>query len=328
MKYHGYSGKGSSNPFHPTATPGQKAKTYILEPHQGKEKAYVAALQAAGYRSHIGDRLRAVFALYNMDAGHRSVTLDRFHKRGIPVFIYPHAARPMVVWDGVHPVWPHAKCNFVTGPGHVEVMQRFDYPIPMEVTGWTYCEQRPFEPVKEPKKILFGPIHPSARGWIADIDRELNQKTFARLLEYCQESGAQLTVRHIKEINYSGLKKVPGVTYIQGVPNQTITEIDAADVVIGHQTFAYLSVARGKPTLMMGEDIPPRTIYHGTLSYVVNWEKYADLLMFPLDILQGETAEQIAKACKRNAKVTAWRNRFIGEPFDGAVFVQKLESYL
>ena len=188
MKFHGYS-KSGNNPFQPTASgqTGRRSRSdhiFVYTVHQGKERAYVKALQAAGYKAQTIERMHARFALFDLDTNRRSQVLDRLHARNIPVFIYPHAARPMVQWDGLHPVWPHTRCTFVIAPGHIEVMQRFGYPIPMEVVGWTYCEIKPFEPVKEVHKILFGPIHPSATGWIADVDRDLNQRTFKHLVEY------------------------------------------------------------------------------------------------------------------------------------------------
>ena len=42
----------------------------------------------------------------------------------------------------------------------------------------------------------------------------------------------------------------------------------------------------------------------------------------------ADTSDVVDKACKRNASVTAWRKKFIGEPFAPAKFVEKLESYL
>lgn len=307
---------------------GLPSQVFQYTVHQGKQQAYVDALQAAGYKGGTMEKIHARFALFDMDVGERREILERLHQRGIPIFIYPHAARPMVPWDGIHEIWPHVKCNFTIGPGHVEVMQRFDYPIPLEACGWTFCEIRPFAPVKAVRSVLFGPIHPSNQGWVADVDMDLNKRTFARLLGYCQESGAQLTVRHIKKLQLSGLTYVEGVKYVEGCPDQTITEIDQADVVVGHQTFAFLAVSRGKPTLMMGEDIPPRTVLHGQVAYVKNWDKYADLLMYPLDILAGPAGGMIEKACLRNVKVEAWRRRFIGEQFQPECFVKKLESYL
>lgn len=305
-----------------------KTHAYFCSPHQNKERAYVAALAEAGYHACPHARQRLAFALYDLDVRHRIPALEELRRRGVPVFIYPHSARPMVQWDGMHPVWPHSRAAFVIAEGHREIMGRFGYPIPIEVSGWTFCEIRPFEAVEQPGKVLFGPIHPSASGWMADIDIHLNRQAFVRLLAYCRDKGARLTVRHIKKLELCGLERTPGVDYVLGLPNLSTREIDKADVVIGHQTFAYLAVARGKPTLMMGEYIPPRTVVNGKCAYVKSWEKYADLLAFPLDILLGDAAETIARACRPDAEVNAWRERFIGQPFEPKVFVERLESYL
>lgn len=304
-------------------------KYFMLRSHQGKERAYVDALRHAGYVASINDRRAGVkFALYDMDGGKRTDKLEQYHRRGLPIFLYPHAARPQIIWDGIWDVWPNSKCNFVPGPGHKEVMERYGYPLPIEVCGWTYCETKPFQPVGQPKRILFGPIHPSVSGWICDEDKEANQRTFKVLLAYCREIGASLTVRHIQSLERNGLQRVAGVTYVLGKPDLAIREIDMADVVVGHQTFAYLSVARGKPTLMMREDLPPHTVSHGQTVYAASWEKYADIMAYPLDILAGTPADVIRQACQGDPAAAAWRERFIGVPWEPKKFVEKLESYL
>jgi hypothetical protein len=303
-------------------------KYFLYRGHQGKERAYIQALNNAGYRASVQPQMRAKFAIYDMDGGMRAPNLERYHRRGLPVFLYPHAARPQIIWDGIWEVWPHTACNFVPGPGHKEVMERYGYPIPIEVTGWTYCDILPFEPIEKPIKILFGPIHPGGNGWICDEDKDANQRTQKLLIEYCHETGTHLTIRHIRDIRNNGLEKVAGVTYIQGRPDLTIKEIDEADLVIGHQTFAYLAIARGKPTLMMREDLPPHTVWHGQTVWAKSWEKYADIMMYPLDILAGDIAEMIRLACEGTEGTIAWRNRFLSTPFDPKKFVERLESYL
>jgi hypothetical protein len=240
----------------------------------------------------------------------------------------------MVQWDGMYDPFPHTRCSFVIGPGHAEVMRRFGYQIPTEVTGWTMCKLIPFEPVKEVRTILFGPIHPNSNGYLSDLDGGFNQDTLRRLYEYSKASGARLVVRHVRALEKNLIPRLPGVEYIQASPDGSIVEIDNADLVVGHQTFGYLAVARGKPVLMMGEYAPPRSGgSDADLRFVKSWEKYADYLMYPLDVLSGpatveNTADLITQATRRNTKVTAWRDKFIGEQFYSDDFVAKLESYL
>lgn len=314
-KHHGY----NKNP----------KNSFVYRGHQGKEQAYIQALRKHGYRPTMQDHKYGIkFVLYDMDGSFRQSKLERYHRRNIPIFLYPHAARPQIIWDGIWEVWPFTKCNFVPGPGHKEVMERYGYPLPIEVTGWTYCDILPFKPVKEPKNILFGPIHPAVNGWLCNEDRDANQRTFGKLFKYCRESGAHLTVRYIRDLERNGLNKISGVTYVQGRANLSFEEIDQVDVVVGHQTFAYLAIARGKPTLMMREDLPPHTVWHGQTVWVKSWDKYADIMMYPLDILAGDTAELINKACQGSNEAAAWKERFISIQFDPNKFVEKLESYL
>ena len=302
---------------------------FFYRGHQGKEQAYVNALRKAGYRPCVNQRTSGVkLVLYDMDGGKRTPQLDLFHKHKIPVFLYPHAARPQIIWDGIWDIWPHTKCSFVPGPGHKEVMERYGYSLPIEVTGWTYCEMLPFKPVVTPKNVLFGPIHPSVSGWICDEDKDANARTFKILYNYCRQIGAKLTVRHIQSIEKNGLQRMAGVEYIQGRPNLAINEIDRADIVIGHQTFAYLAIARGKPTLMMREDLPPHTVSHGQTVFAQSWEKYADLMAYPLDILAGDAGTVIQKACSDTPDVAVWRNRFISVPWNPKKFLEKVESFL
>jgi hypothetical protein len=306
---------------------------FMCKGHQGKERAYVQALRDAGWASTESIHGALRFALFDLDTGRGGVgyhrNLPRLHQRKIPIFLYPHAARPMIQWDGMYEPFPHTRCSFVIAPGHAQVMRSYGYPLPVAVTGWTYCPIVPFQPVQQVQNILFGPIHPNANLWLSDVDKSLNQRTFYRLLEYCKATGVSLTVRHVRDLGANGLVKVDGVTYIDAQPNGATTEIDQADLVVGHQTFAYLAVARGKPVLMMGEDIPPRSgNAEDNFRWVASWEKYADLLMFPLDILAGDTAEMIERATRSDEEIREWRDRFIGQPFDGPAFVEKLEKYL
>ena len=98
---------------------------------------------------------------------------------------------------------------------------------------------------------------------------------------------------------------------------------------MSHQTFAYMSVALGVPTVMMGEDIAPRSgNSEQGFSYSAHFEDYKEYLMFPLDILQGETEEVIQTAITGSEAVEDWKSRFIGKPFDGDLFVNAIEARL
>ncbi|MBQ4514395.1 MAG: hypothetical protein II969_15480 [Anaerolineaceae bacterium] len=307
-----------------------KMKLCRVLDHQNKSQRYRDALSKAGWTFVERKHVQGVQFILT-DSDWRQSIMDEARGRGIPVFLYPHAARPMVPYDGCVEPQP-VRAMFTHSEGGAEIMRIIGYPNPVEVTGWSYSDIKPFQPRKELKKILFAPIHPNQNGWLSDVDKDLNWRTLERLVKYCHDHSVQLSVRYIGEPKDSGIDLITGSSYIemhQGKKNNSSMDMETADLVVGHQTFAYIAVALGIPTIMMGEEIPPRSgNTDAGFCYVKHWEAYKDLLQFPLDILQGETAEVIAWAMKGCPKVEAWKDRIIGKPFDGSAFVEKLESYL
>ena len=164
-----------------------KIKLCRVIDHQNKSAAYKEALASAGY--FFADRpnvqgLRFILS----DADWRRTLMDDARGRGVPVFLYPHAARPMVQYDG--PVKPQpVRAMFTHAEGGAELMRRINYPYPVEVTGWAFSEVRPFRPVKEIRRICFAPIHPNANGYLSHIDKNLNRRTLARLVGYAHAGG-------------------------------------------------------------------------------------------------------------------------------------------
>lgn len=307
-------------------------KLCVVIDHQNKSAAYSQALRAAGY--HMTDRIHASGIRFLLsDADWRWPMMDEAQSRDIPVFLYPHAARPMVQYDGCIEPRP-VRCMFTHAEGGAEIMRKIGYPYPVEVTGWAYSDVRPFRVTPSVSRILFAPIHPNANGYLNKVDKDLNWRTLFRLLGYCRETGTRLSVRLIGEPKQNGIadlvNEVEQVGEIhRGKKNNSTADMESADVVVAHQTFAYIAVALGKPTVMMGEDVPPRTgNTEDGFRYVDHWDDYKADLMFPLDILAEDPAEVIAKAAAGCPAVEAWKARYIGRPFDGPAFVAKLESYL
>jgi hypothetical protein len=307
--------------------------TFYYRPHQNKERSFVAALEAAGYSKSQKVTKELSFAILDHDVGPGGkgwrTGLERLQQYRIPVFMIPHAARPTAFWDGLYPIWPYTVATFVIAKGHIDVMRAYDYPLPLEVVGWPFCELKPFQPISKVQNILFAPIHPNANGWLCDDDLFINRETFNKLYKYCKRTGTHLTVRYIRDLEQSGLEEVDGATFYKGQPDTSVTSIDEADLIVAHQTFGYLGVARGKPTLMAGEYIPPRSGDRlENFGYVHNWDKYKHLVQFPLDILKGRTSDLIRRASKSDADIADWKENIVGEQFDPEKFVKRLESYL
>ncbi len=297
---------------------------------------YAEALESAGYERMISAGTQGLkFAFYDHDVGpggmgHRN-GLDYLYHAGVPVFLYPHAARPMLQWDGMYNVWPHTVCNFVIAEGHAEVMESYGYPIPIEICGWNLCDLKDFEPISpvKPIKVLFAPIHPNGNGWLHEMDMRLNVQTYKLLLE---TPGIELTVRHIKRLDLNGLWPADGVNFVLGKANGCHAEIDEADIVIAHQTFAYISAARGKPLVMFGEQVTPHSGNRPeNFRFVGSWPQYRDLMQYPVEFENAESGlhlrSMMAEAMESDLGAD-WRARFIGKVFDGPRFVEMVEGWL
>lgn len=298
-------------------------KRFAIKEHQDKSVPLIQALIDRGYTqatNHLDD---VDFYLVDFDRNRNEMT--ECLERRVPVFVYPHSARSIVAYDGIYKPWPHVRCNFVFGEGQKEIATRIGYRVPTEVIGWPY-ERAKFEPTSG-LRILFAPIHPNAGGIkLTQIDRDLNRQAF----EVLRATALKFTVRYGRGLEDNGLYNVRDhfVTFSQAELSvgDSLSAIRNADLIIGHQMFAFLSIAMGKPTVMFGESTAP----HNVRRSVRSWSKYRDLLKFPLDLLNpGEpVVEFLAHACESDSAISAWRSQFIGPEFDPDKFVDKIESFL
>lgn len=300
--------------------------------HQNKSIAYREALAQAGYLFTERYNVNGV-RFYLSDADWRESMMAEARGRSIPVFLYPHAARPMVIYDGCVEPRP-VRAMFTQAPGGKTIMEKIGYPYPVEVSGWAYSEVRPFCPVEEVKRVLYAPIHPNGNGWLSEVDKQINRRTFSVLQIWCYQNRAELSVRYIGDPAQCGLGEAakfdaPYIEWHRGKKNNSTLNMETADLIVAHQTFAWIAVALGIPTVMMAEDIPPRSGNSDAgFCYVQHWEDYKADLMYPLDILAGDPDKAISRAAAGDPEVEDWKARLIGEPFDGKSFVRTLESYL
>jgi len=299
--------------------------------HQNKAGRFLDALNHGGDYVELNcSRLYGSvrFVLTDTDILGRRHKLEQMRKRGVGrFFVYPHAARPDLVND-VYTEWAHVSAHFVVSPGHAEVMERFGYSRPLVPVGWSLCPIRKFQPRPAPRNVLFAPIHPRC----SPVDQDVNRETFKRLEKLARSDDIELTVRYIKSLPDSGLEKVehPNITYSVGYMNQGYDQIDNADVVVGHQTIAWIAVARGVPTVMMAEDMPTHIqLRNRPVQWVKNWKKYEDLLCYPLDILAtSDPLGMMQRAVSSDDCISDWRRRMIGSPFRRDRFLNRLKQYL
>lgn len=299
---------------------------FVLYNHQGKGNAHQQALVAAGWRM---DAEHPDAVLIDHDVGPNGQgwrdEVTRHGQRGVPIYFYPHAARPMVQYDGMYPLSPYVRGIFAIADGHLEVMRRYGWDRKAWTTGWPYCRQRAFQPAQRVTRILFAPIHPNANGWLHESDREANAAAYRLLLGL---RNVQITVRYLRKLEANGLWFDRRVRWVQGRPDGSTGEVDLADVVIAHQTLAYIAIARGKPVVMIGDRVCPHSGNLPTcMRWAETWPAYRDYLAYPYDLADVETAGEalslMERAAESDAEVRVWRERFIGPPFDGPRFARE-----
>lgn len=307
--------------------------SYTMYNHQKKGNAFVDALAKYSKWEQINEAslYRGLkFVLTDSDIMGRVHRLQRQKKAGCELFfVIPHTARPNIIND-IIPRWIGTTAQFVVSRGHAEVMRAYGYDLPLHPIGWNLCPMRKFTPRQAAREVLFAPIHPRCH----EIDKKVNRATFDKLYKLAQSDDIKLTVRFIRNLAESGLTQVhhPNVVYTSGHMNQDYNQIDNADVVVSHQTAAYLAVARGVPTVMMAETTLPTHIQKrgagSPLQKAKNWSKYVDLLAYPLDILQeDDTLGLLNRAVSSDAEISHWRTRLIGSPFKARRFVEIINGY-
>lgn len=291
--------------------------TYLIFNHQNKGDAFKKALDQK-YKEVLRDPVDIVFsdqAIYGR--------VQRLRKLNAKYnFIFPHAAHPNLMNDMV-PVWDEVTAEFVVTECHKDVMQIYGYNKPIHAVGWGLCELREYKP-RPPINVLFAPIHPRC----ADIDMDANRETF----ELLRDLDIKLTVRYLGDIAENGLEKVEqaNIEYTQGEYEPSVEQIDRADVVVAHETFLYLAVARGVPTVGFNEDIPTHLIPRGVPTvYPNNWKKYLHLVRYPIDIKDGHPMDMLEMAAKSDESIKKWRMDMIGDmEFDDKLFHKYMEGYV
>lgn len=250
------------------------------------------------------------------------------------IFVYPHSAIPNVFWDGIAAPSDKVSIAFVPAPGHRAILEKIGYPCRIEEVGWGLSEIREFVPRNKIRNVLFAPIHPNQSTFLSAEDKGTNAKTFTRLLDFAKrDSRVTVTVRVNGTLKNNGIWHDPRVTYIQSEmdANKAGSAILKADVVIGKYTFAYISVAMGAPTVMMGEDITPKSGKdEGSLTKVSSWESYKSIMKFPLDALdESRSMEEILSLAGNGDYdiIRDWKARMIGKPFSGTRFADHIFSY-
>jgi len=297
---------------------------FAVHNHQGKADALIAALEAGGHE--LVKNGAVDFLMIDFDGpGMYERMIEKHVIKGAKIFLYSHGAMPLCGWDGIWEPSDRVSAYLAMTPGQAEVMRRHGYPHDIHVIGWHYCDILPFQPVAKPKKILFAPWHPHSTGYLMAEGKELNHRIFEELIGMLPE--IELTVRHLRTLHQNGLWEEPGVHYIQVYPDNSTDDIDEADLVISHGTFAYLAIARGKRTIMYGQDVRPHDgVMPDKLRFVASWEKYKDYVRYPYHYHPGEKLSYLFAWNRINP--WQWKHEFIGSQFDPTAFCGLIEELM
>ncbi|MCR4340773.1 MAG: hypothetical protein NUW01_12905 [Gemmatimonadaceae bacterium] len=287
--------------------------------HQRKSLGILSALQAAGHR--IVDRPPADLLLVDHDsAPPRAQLIDAFHADGTTVVMYPHGARPTFQYAGILEPDQRIRGQLVHGPGIADIYRIVGCPHEPHVVGWTYSPTVPFHAPRKIRRVLFAPHHPFGNGTMCEYERTLNADVARRLAAL----DVEVTVQMYGSPETNGVPTVGRWRYVPSSLDLDWRHIDQADAVIGDGTIAYLAIARGKPTVMVGN---ARQVYADDMVTPVDrWPDIAAALRYPVDTTAGPLDHMLELARAGTTEVNEWKERMIGPPLSRSLLVRTLES--
>lgn len=299
-------------------------KKYFIYRNYDSAAAYENALGSAGY-GEAESLEEADFLLFDYERKTERAKMQAFLKSK-PGFIYPHTPySSYFLWDGIYS--PLAvQCNFVVTEAQKRAMNAIDYKSRIEVVGWSRCEIKEFSPARG-MNLLFVPYRPLASTGRVPMkeDLEASENAVQFILTH-REVFDSVRVRYFRNMQASGLDGMMGMDDIIFETGKfgtadAVRSIDQADVVIAANTMGYLAIARGKPTLLYGNNQTP----HNSHGYVQNYPLYRDDLRFPLDL----TMDNLQLVCEKETdEIRRWKQNNIGRQFDGEKFISVIREYV
>ena len=291
--------------------------------HQNKSAGLVKAIRERGKHQivEVGHFADMLLIDHDVTLYYKNI-IERYKTADAKIVLYPHGATAHLAWDGVWPIDSRVDAYLAQSNGQAEVMQTYGYPNPIHVTGWHWCEQKRFKETEpERKTVLFAPIHPQNSGFIYSKVKDLTRKVLDQL--YALED-FDITVRYVGDIEDNRLDDYSGINFVKGFKDNSIEDIDKADLVVSFGTFAYLAIARGTPTIMYRQGIP---YFDGhsedSVRYATHWNLYKDFMRYPYDI---EDKPDIGKVMNNEKSIKDWKSNFIGEQINPDVLDDILEG--
>lgn len=310
-------------------------KKFVYYPNRDKGEIFLRTLEESGLYEQAHRVSGSDFLLTDYE-GRCPTDITNMLKHGKCVFVYPHAALTFISYDGMYPSNLNITANFVPSFGQRQVMWRYGYRCKVLPIGWPYSPVLPFKPsINKTIRVLFAPNHSilSSRKRFASHywDRRWwqNSETFNKLIKI---PDIELTIYHhgdiYKDNNIPNIKH-GGIHYIESdlsVKNSVgIIGSGNYDMVVGFDTFSWISVAMGIPTLMFGQDLQ----WEGVLGKARHWDDYKDYIRYPYDILDPNfNYEMLRELLGPNNSSHGWKLKFIGESFNKNAFLNNIRMEL
>lgn len=277
----------------------------LMIDHQGKGLPFAEALKSAGHEI-VADNPDVLLIDHDSPPYYRRI-INAYPDA--KVVLYPHGAMSFVAWDGIWEVNERTAGVLVMGDAMRTAMEMYGYPMDVRAVGWPWSELQDFRRCEKVRNVLFAPIHPLNNGFLWEPARLANRNAFMALLGL----NIALTVRYLGELYMNGIWEDPGVTYVQGEDAVSTAAEQDADVVVSHDTFAFMSIARGIPTVMLGQNLTPFDGYSDDdVRTARTWCKYANLLDYPYSAHCGNLGAQIERAARDEGALVQWRGRVMG----------------
>lgn len=260
-------------------------------------------------------------------------TLGWAKGKGIPAFKIPHGARGDMFIDAIKSVGEFELCNFVPASGYKEVYKKGGYKNDIFVTGWPWCKVKPFNSVlmrTTVPRVLFAPVHPRERARLIPGHAHVNKTVIGGLRRLSDRLDIHIYGYKDPLKNALPSDVAEWATYIESTLqiDDALKAIESVDVVIAHETLAYLAIASGKPTIMLDDSKV------GLGWYVVYesryWPYYKENYQYPFCWMTdtGNKLDLIKRTVEGGDAIALWKKKFIGRNFSAKRFVDKVETYL
>jgi len=196
-----------------------------IKHHLAAGTPYARALEAAGYQLVApGGLADAYLSDLEISGPDYRPPIDRYVDLGATAFSYPHGVGVIAYYDGID-------SGYEARARHVRRRTGLRRGVPADglpqraLRGRLGAVRaRPVPAVGAAAQgAVRAPSTPLANGFLSDWQRELNRSVFEALLAV---PDIELTVRHLYEVEMNGLTREPGVTYVQGQPDNAIDDID------------------------------------------------------------------------------------------------------